>query len=151
MNIGEKIKHIRKDHKLNQEAFGKLIGISKNAVWNYENNKRTPSLDILKKMSKALNVPITELIDINKSELGEEDGMNKNYIDVTAKIEEGRRQRAAKTMTPKQFAEEYNVGLKTAYRIIHAEGFPVIFVGRKALIIRSKVDEWLENNISKCF
>ena len=34
MNIGEKIKHIRKDHKLNQEAFGKLIGISKNAVWH---------------------------------------------------------------------------------------------------------------------
>ena len=31
------------------------------------------------------------------------------------------------------------------------EKIKVIFVGRKALIIRSKVDEWLENNISKCF
>ena len=40
---------------------------------------------------------------------------------------------------------------KAAYRVIHAEGFPVLFVGRKALIVRSKVDEWLENNISKCF
>ena len=31
------------------------------------------------------------------------------------------------------------------------EKIKVIFVGRKAIIIRSKVDEWLENNISKCF
>lgn len=72
-------------------------------------------------------------------------------MDVSAKLQEGRRDRAAKTMSVKEFSEEYNLGLKTAYRIIHAEGFPVIFIGRKALIIKSKVDSWLENNISKCF
>lgn len=77
--------------------------------------------------------------------------MNKNYIDVSAKLQEGRRDRATKTMSVKEFSEEYNLGLKATYRVIHAEGFPVLFVGRKALIVRSKVDEWLENNISKCF
>lgn len=54
-----------------------------------------------------------------------------------------------KVMSVKEFREEYNIGHNKAYEIIHCKGFPCIFIGRKCLIIRSKVDEWLEGNLGK--
>ena len=62
MSIGEKIKELRKREKLNQEEFGKKVGISKNAVWNYENGKREPSLEILTKISKAFDIPMIDIL-----------------------------------------------------------------------------------------
>lgn len=56
-----------------------------------------------------------------------------------------------KTMTTEEFAHEYGIGLNKAYEIVNRNGFPVISIGRKKLIIRSKVDVWLESNIGKSF
>lgn len=54
-----------------------------------------------------------------------------------------------KTMSVKEFCEEYSLGSNKAYQIIHAKDFPVIFCGRRALIIRSKLDEWFSNHIGE--
>lgn len=56
-----------------------------------------------------------------------------------------------KTMRVREFAEVYGIGINNAYQLIHAEGFPQIRLGRKVLIITSKVDEWIENNIGNSF
>lgn len=56
-----------------------------------------------------------------------------------------------KTMRVKEFAEAYGIGMNNAYQIIHAQGFPKIMLGKKILIITSKVDEWIENNIGRSF
>ncbi len=63
MSIGEKIKMYRKSKRLTQEQLGELSGLSKNAIYNYENNKRTPNIDIIKKIANALEVPISILTD----------------------------------------------------------------------------------------
>lgn len=49
-------------------------------------------------------------------------------------------------MTVKEFSEIYNIGLNSAYEVVHREGFPAIFVGKKILIISDKVDEWFMSN-----
>lgn len=62
MNIGFKIKKKRKDEGLTQEELAAKCNLSKNAIWNYENNKRKPNIEILTTIATALNVSISELL-----------------------------------------------------------------------------------------
>lgn len=50
-------------------------------------------------------------------------------------------------MTPKEFSQEYQIGINKTYEIINVKGFPVIKNGTKYLIIRSKVEEFFLNNV----
>lgn len=54
-----------------------------------------------------------------------------------------------KTITVKEFAEEYGLGLNKAYELVRAKGFPMFRLGKKILIISSKVDEFMESCIGK--
>ena len=72
-------------------------------------------------------------------------------FDVSAAIEEHKRTIKRKTMTPKELAEEYGIGITKVYELVHVKSFPVIWNGNRALIIRSKVDEWIENNLGLIF
>ncbi|OOM11154.1 helix-turn-helix domain-containing protein [Clostridium saccharobutylicum] len=56
-----------------------------------------------------------------------------------------------KTMSVKEFCNEYGVGINKGYEIINSIDFPMLRLGRRILIIRSKVDEWMENQIGKRF
>ncbi len=56
-----------------------------------------------------------------------------------------------KAMSINEFAAEYGLGINKARQIIHAEGFPCIFNGNRAVIIRSKVDEFMEKHIGHIF
>ena len=72
-------------------------------------------------------------------------------VDISAAIESHKKILKRKTMTPKELAEEYGKKKKKVYELIHVKSFPVIWNGNRALIIRSKVDEWIENNIGLIF
>lgn len=50
-------------------------------------------------------------------------------------------------MTPREFSEEYGIGWNKTYQLVHMNNFPKIKNGNRILIIRSKVDEFFENNI----
>ncbi|WP_123054500.1 DNA-binding protein [Clostridium sp. JN-1] len=56
-----------------------------------------------------------------------------------------------KVMTVSEFMDEYCIGHNKAYSLIHCKGFPVVFCGRKALIIRNKVDEWFLEHLGDHF
>ncbi len=56
-----------------------------------------------------------------------------------------------KTLTVKEFASQYGIGINKAYEIVNALNFPMIKLGRKIIVIASKVDEWFESNIGKFF
>lgn len=62
MDIGENIKELRNKNNLTQEELATKTGLSKNAIWNYENNKRKPNIEILNKIANALNVTVNDLI-----------------------------------------------------------------------------------------
>lgn len=66
MNIGNKIKELRKSRGFTQEELASKCGLSKNGLWNYENNKRVPTMDTLNKIADALDIDIEELIGREK-------------------------------------------------------------------------------------
>ena len=60
MMIG--LKTIRKEKNLNQQKVAMDLNTSRESLSYYENGKREPSLDLLKKMSEYFNVSIDYLI-----------------------------------------------------------------------------------------
>lgn len=72
MNLGERIKFFRKKLNLSQEEFGKKCGLSRNAIYNYENNKRKPTIETLEKIAKALDIQLTDLISNNLDDVTKE-------------------------------------------------------------------------------
>ncbi|WP_315080835.1 helix-turn-helix transcriptional regulator [uncultured Clostridium sp.] len=79
MSIGEKIKELRKLKGLTQEELANKCGLSKNGLWNYENNKRNPNTEILERIAKVLGVPLYKLI-VNEKVNGEEETLKRNQI-----------------------------------------------------------------------
>lgn len=61
MNMKNMIKNIRKNNKLTQQQFAKKLGISRNALINYEKGTRKPSVELLLKISEIFNVSMNEL------------------------------------------------------------------------------------------
>lgn len=61
MELNEKIKYYRKRIPMTQSGLADKSGISLRALSNYESGLRTPSLEILIKIAKALDVQVTDL------------------------------------------------------------------------------------------
>jgi transcriptional regulator with XRE-family HTH domain len=57
MKIGETIKKIRKEKGITQINFSKKCGISQTYLSQIENNERNPTVDILERISNALEIP----------------------------------------------------------------------------------------------
>ena len=56
-----------------------------------------------------------------------------------------------KLITVKEFASEYGIGTNKAYEMVNSKGFPVVKLGRKLLVIKDRVDEFLYNNVGNSF
>ncbi|WP_461194281.1 helix-turn-helix domain-containing protein [Clostridioides difficile] len=69
MQIGKNLKKIRKQKELTQIQLAEISGISRNALINYENDKRIPSIDTLSKLAKALKIEKTSFILILKMKM----------------------------------------------------------------------------------
>ena len=50
--IGTKIKYIRESLEMSQRVFAEKIGVSQPSIVGYEQNKRTPSLDVVRRIYK---------------------------------------------------------------------------------------------------
>ncbi len=63
MTLGEKIKFNRNKLNLSQEDLANKCNLSRNAIYNYENNKRTPTISTLISIAEILDIPPSDLID----------------------------------------------------------------------------------------
>ncbi|HLK26944.1 MAG TPA: helix-turn-helix transcriptional regulator [Puia sp.] len=61
--LGEKLKAIRKENKLTQEQMAEKLHMSQPAYNKYENDKSSPSADLLKKISEVFNISADELLN----------------------------------------------------------------------------------------
>lgn len=61
----KEIRKFRKTQGLSQEQLAKMSGLSRYSIMNFENDKRDPRIKDLRKIAKALNVPLEELISEN--------------------------------------------------------------------------------------
>lgn len=91
MTLGEKIKFNRNKLNLSQEDLANKCNLSRNAIYNYENNKRTPTISTLISIAEVLDIPPSDLIDdidnpttnIYADKIEMNDAV-KYYIDITA-------------------------------------------------------------------
>lgn len=66
--IGERIGYIRRLKRMKQEDLAKRLHIKRNALSQYEQNKRNIPLDIIVDISKILEIPTDYLLGINEIE-----------------------------------------------------------------------------------
>lgn len=86
MNIGERIREIRKSKNLLQSDLAEKAGISRVAIGNYERGDRVPNADILSAIAIALNVPISDLIIDPKNISEEKSKIDKKIQDNIIKL-----------------------------------------------------------------
>lgn len=85
MNIGDRIKKFRLEKNMKQSDLADKAEISRVAVGNYERNERQPTIDIVLRIAKALDVSITELLDWDS--IYNTDGSLKKDVELGEKIE----------------------------------------------------------------
>lgn len=61
-NFAKKLKTIRAEKGLSQEDLALLCGIDRTYIGRIERLERSPSIDILEKIAKGLNISISELL-----------------------------------------------------------------------------------------
>lgn len=61
LDIGTKIKNIRKERGISQKDFAHMLGIPISTLANYENNHREPSIDLLIRIYEILGVSLDTL------------------------------------------------------------------------------------------
>lgn len=64
LNIAEKMKTMRKKSGISQRDMALKLGISNSAYSNYENGYNEPSIEILEKFCKLLDISFNDLIGI---------------------------------------------------------------------------------------
>ena len=62
-NLAKKVRQLREKLDLSQEKLARLADVSNNTIINIEAGKQdNPTIDTLKKVAKALNISVEELI-----------------------------------------------------------------------------------------
>ncbi len=59
--LGKNIQRQRKIRGLTQEALAEAVNVNRAYIGHIEQGRRTPSISMLAKIAKALNVPVSEL------------------------------------------------------------------------------------------
>ncbi len=72
MNIGDKIRDLRKSRKMTQEQLAEYLLVSSQAVSKWETGTSSPDIDMLPRLAVFFGVSIDELMDFNKMKIDEE-------------------------------------------------------------------------------
>ncbi|NFH79949.1 helix-turn-helix transcriptional regulator [Clostridium botulinum] len=65
MDLGLKIKTLRKEMKLTQADLAKKVSISRSYLADIERNRYNPSVDTLTNIAKSLGISLSKLVDEN--------------------------------------------------------------------------------------
>ena len=80
MEFGEKLKELRMQAGLTQAQLAQRIGVTKSVVSFYELRERSPSPDVLMKLSGIFHVSTDYLLAIEKKELLDVSGLTASQI-----------------------------------------------------------------------
>ena len=62
MNFGEQIKKLRKTHNITQQEMSERLGVSRQAISHWENDRNLPDIEMLITISKVFSISLDELI-----------------------------------------------------------------------------------------
>lgn len=72
MNIGDKIKTLRKTKKLTQEQLAEYLGVSSQAVSKWETGLSCPDIEMLPKIAIFFETTVDDLLDYDKTRIANE-------------------------------------------------------------------------------
>ena len=70
MTIGKIIKQLRSVHSLSQEDLAEQLGVSRQTISNWENDRTVPALDYMKKLCEEYQLSLDQLFRIETNEIG---------------------------------------------------------------------------------
>lgn len=65
-NLGNRIKHLRKQNKMTMESLAKKIGITQPQLSRIENNKNMAQLDTIEKICETLNISLVDFFSCDE-------------------------------------------------------------------------------------
>ena len=82
VSIGTKVRDLRKSSKMTQLELANRIGITKSAISAIETDMRSPSLDVLIKLSRIFKVSTDYLLGMEKGYNIDVSGLNESQIQI---------------------------------------------------------------------
>ncbi|HEM2820278.1 TPA: helix-turn-helix transcriptional regulator [Streptococcus suis] len=70
MTIGKTIKQLRLTHNLSQEVLAEQLGVSRQMISNWENDRTVPALDYMKKLSEEYQLSLDQLLHLETNGTG---------------------------------------------------------------------------------
>lgn len=64
MTLGEKIKYLRKNQNMSQEALATTLNINRNYLSRIETDKSEPTASIIKKISNLFGISVNSLLEM---------------------------------------------------------------------------------------
>ena len=65
MNIGLKIKQLRRERNITQEELGELVGLTAKAISRWENSTSYPDITLLPILANIFEITVDELLDVD--------------------------------------------------------------------------------------
>lgn len=84
--FAENLKNLRTSKGLTQTQLAKRLWLNKSIISAYENETRTPSLEVLIKLSNEFNVSIEYLLGIEREKTIDISGLNEEQIAVVTSL-----------------------------------------------------------------
>lgn len=84
--FAENLKNLRTSKGLTQTQLAKRLWLNKSIISAYENETRTPSLEVLIKLSNEFNVSIEYMLGIEREKTINVTGLNKEQIAVVSSL-----------------------------------------------------------------
>lgn len=78
--LSENIRNLRKIFNISQVDLASSLGVTKQCVSNWENDNILPSIEMLVKIAKFLNVSTDYLLDLNSSKVIDVSDLDENEI-----------------------------------------------------------------------
>lgn len=81
MQIGEKIKQLRKEKEYSQEKLAELLGVSRQAVTKWENDTGIPDIENIIALSKIFEISVDELLSLKNISREQGEILNVSYTE----------------------------------------------------------------------
>lgn len=154
IQVGNQIKEIRKLQGFTQKEIATRAGIPYTTYSNYENNNREPNYEQLRKITSALNVPLSVLIENN--------ALSRNYRSRLREYNDIKKNTSYSTEYKQQILDEYASELEKIKKELEfedkqreeaAKNAPKFFFydkkGNKVESKNGEVPKWTDRSVSK--
>ena len=86
VNMGEKLKNLRKQKRLTQKQVADRIGLAISAVSSYEAGTRYPSYDVLIKLARIYHVSTDYLLGMTDKKELDISGLNNEEVEAISQL-----------------------------------------------------------------